>query len=251
MKLASVGDPDARYVVAVVCRPAASAERYARTTPSGVRGTRKATIRDTCLRGFGVRGDSVTTGGRVRKTGFASGCKVARAVVVGTTTGRAVSAGWGVCGLSATAVGVGCGEAGDDAVAVAVGEGAAFATRFAGFDDGRMVAEARGLGVRDGRGRGVMGGIGVALGIGVTGGGFIAVCETDPRLPKKCASNPPSSRPAKTTMIMSGMTGRPPPSCCSSSPRRRRGVYRPKEDIGGYSSPNGRRLLEASQKDAV
>jgi hypothetical protein len=146
----------------------------------------------------------------VRGAGATSGEIVACGVAVGTTIGRAVKTGCDVG--DARAMTGGCADGVADAGAV---------ERF-GF--ARADGEVLGRGVREGCGRGVTGGIGVALAIGVTGGGFIAVCATDPRLPKKCANKPPRSNPAKTTMIISGTTGRPPLSCCSSSPRRRRGV---------------------------
>lgn len=90
------------------------------------------------------------------------------------------------------------------------------------FEDAVVArGDTRENGVRAGRAMGPS--VGVAIGVGsaaIAGG---ADCGAFPR-PKKCASAPPSSRPAKITTITSGTKGSPPRDSSSVRRRRRRSL---------------------------
>jgi hypothetical protein len=97
-------------------------------------------------------------------------------------------------GVTKTTAGVG--------VDVAAGDGDADAPSFDGFGFGDGVDVSSASGVL----------VGFSVGIGVIDGTELGTLN--PRVefpPEKCAMRPPSSNPAKITMITSGKSGIPPP----------------------------------------
>jgi hypothetical protein len=144
---------------------------------------------------------------------------------VGLGEGLAVGVGFGDDEGVALGVGFADGLGLDDADALAFGEalavgdalGDAVADDFTvGDGDGLGVKCRRGSALTDGRMMGVIegSGMGVAVAWALV---FL--------FPMKCASRPPSNRPAKTTTRIKGKSGRPPPPPLSSSARRRRGLF--------------------------
>jgi hypothetical protein len=91
------------------------------------------------------------------------------------------------------------------------------------------VSLAAGVGVAAGVGIGVTAGAGVAsggvwIGEGIAARGMGVALGAEFAPPKKCASAPPRSKPAKITTKTSGKSGSPPPE--SSERRRRRRSFR-------------------------
>lgn len=166
----SLGRPCERYVAAVVRSPCASAPRYERTSEDAL-------------------SSSVTTAGVAvaDTTGLcAGGAAVARAIGLGVAvTDPTIRAGF-----FGDAVGFG------DLLATGVGD---------------VVGDAVGAVVRTG----VAEIVGAASGVGVTTGDGSAAIAVGSALgvfppPKKCASPPPNSNPAKTTTMIKGNSGNPP-----------------------------------------
>lgn len=190
MKL-SLGDPRAKYEPALERSPRASASRYERTT---------AAARSSPFAGFG---------GGAAGVAVAAGLCVARAGDGVITTGDVVGG---------TAAGVGEPLVLSAATCLAVGSGLGLAGNV-GVIEGSGVGLVSCVGANVGAMVGARAGVGDAAGAMATVVGNAAGALRDP--PKKCASTPPSNRPARTTTRIKGKSGNPPLG--SSSRRRRRG----------------------------
>lgn len=199
----SLGLPCARYELAVARSPRANASRYERTIEEGP----PAVAATVCA------GAALTLGGGGAVDAGDGRTAVKRATATCRACDRAgLALGLGVVSASlgngfAACVRIGAGFALGTGVvdAVATGVGAAV---------GKTVGGAVAANTRGGAGTG-LGGAAAAI------GGSDLAERFEP--PKKCASAPPRSSPAKMTTSTSGKSGIPPPAGSSSERRRRRG----------------------------
>lgn len=162
----------------------------------------------------------------------------------GETAGRTGTALFLLVGdaLGATASAVGLFAALGERGAVVFKLDARIAAVFAGFGLGGVgfawvgfavgAADGAGVGRADGLGGRVsVGGVAIA-GVAVAGAEGNATTAVGSVVgtrgePKKCASAPPSSNPAKMTTITRGKSGSPPPASSSDRRRRRGSLIRP------------------------
>jgi len=206
----SLGAPFARYPAAAERSPRASAPRYDRTTDDALSSA-------VATAGADVGGTvGLCVGGAVGLC-VGGGDETGLGVTVATATTCAVFCGF----AELRTTGVGRGEA--VGLGVAVGLGAAVGLT-AATTRGDFRASGAAECVGDVMGDGVIGGD--AMGVTVIAGdgkpAIVFVSDFDPLPPKKCASAPPRSSPAKITTMISGTSGRPPRPK-SSSERRLRG----------------------------